>query len=168
MSNLEGLHPARCTGFEHGVSKEKNTQSVRLHFRITDGEHKHRSVAWDGWLSEAAAERTAEQLGFCGWDGVSMARLNGITRREVLLDIVSEENPEKPGQYFPKVNWVRRLGVKPLPVERRMAPLDVRMLDAKFAHLLREAPAPEATSSNGAAPPDEDDFGNTDYDGMPA
>lgn len=163
MINFDGLHPARCTGFEHGISKEKGTQSVRLHFRITDGELRHRTVTWDGWLSDGAIERTLEQIGFCGWDGVSLARLQGVTSSEVLLDMVTEESATKPGTFFPRVNWIRRLGVRPLPEERRMNPLDVRMLDARFSGLLRK-PTPITETS---APADDDDFGPTHYEDMP-
>ncbi len=109
MSDLipEGTYKARATGGDFGESPEKKSAYVRAGLVITRGDHKGEALAWDGYFSDATAERTIESLKYfgCTFPGGDVTNLEGITANEVSITVKHELSPTN-GRVFARVAWV--------------------------------------------------------------
>ena len=142
---------------EHGIANT-GTAFVRVHLRIVDGAHRNYSLVHDLWLTDDAIEGTCRQLADLGWDGNSLTEPIGLGSKRAVADVEHEWSDERK-RFFPRVQWVNKLGSARLSEARQLPAEEVQSLDRKFSEMLR-APAAQQTAPAAPrkAPPDDDDI----------
>lgn len=117
MIDRKGTYRAKALETMIGKSSKKGTPFVGVMFGITAGEFEGQKVKWEGYLTEATAERTLESFQHMGWTGddVSVfAKPEGIKALTNEVDLVVEMEPSEDGtKHYPKVQWVNRVGSGP-------------------------------------------------------
>lgn len=98
-----GNYTARALRANLATKGAKNTPLVAVTFSVPE----HGTIEWDGWLTEAAVDRTFEALRYCGWVGDDVRDLSGIEANEVEIVVELEEFQ---GRTHPRVKWVNALG----------------------------------------------------------
>jgi hypothetical protein len=102
---LNGKYRARAKEWVLAEIGANSTPAVSVEFVFSDPALG--KITWDGWLSDAAADRTLESLRYCGWEGDDLTELRGLDANEVELVIEQEDYQ---GRSYPKVKWVNRGG----------------------------------------------------------
>lgn len=150
MNIPNGTYRARAKEWILTEIGEKNTPAVSIEFGFSDPSLGNATIAWDGWLTEKAADRTIESLRYCGWEGLDLTELQGLDRNEVDLVIEAEEYE---GRTYPKVKWVNRAGglshKVPLTGDRarffaEQMKLRIRAFDAQAGKRTRSAPSQQS------------------------
>lgn len=129
-----GEYTAKADGFEFGRIPNTGTEFVRVHFVIAKTNQR---IAWDGWLTDAAIDRTLESLSHCGWDGRSLSDPRGIGTKECEI-VIDHERDELSGKIFARVQWVNQLGGRKLSDNMKLSQRDVANLNRKFDEALRK------------------------------
>ena len=165
MSNIpNGKYRAKAKEWLLTEIGANATPAVSVDFVFSDPELG--KIIWDGWLTDAAADRTLEALRYCGWEGTDINDLQGLDANEVELVIEQEDYN---GRSYPKVKWVNRAGglahKTPLVGDKARAFAQtmkdrIRALDAAKG----TRPAAKSQSRSGPAGPDappltDDDLG---------
>lgn len=172
----EGKYKAKGVEGQLTESKNKGTPGVQVILTITeDGEHAGDHLRWDGWLTDATAQRTLESLRYLGWETDDLGDLAGITTNEVQIVVEHEWNEEKQKSY-PRVKWINRLGGgAKLNDEAKLDGVAAKALSQRFAEMARgtrvaagskPAARPQGAQRPAASkrPPAEDNF---DEDSIP-
>jgi hypothetical protein len=157
-----GKYRAKATSKKFGKTS-KGSEQIYVDFEITQGPHAGQHLAWYGYFSEKAADRTLESLEFCGWDGESsLLELKGFGSKEVEL-VAEIEKDDRDGREYLKVRWVNRIGggVKEELDRGGVAALDQKMKGIMLARKQKRA------NETPMREPGDDDFGPTDYGDMP-
>jgi hypothetical protein len=111
----EGSYMARGTSLALINSTNKNTPGATVVFAIADeGPFKGKLIEWTGWLTEKTADRTAESLEFCGFDGkdektISKNLVQIVIEHETYAK-TDEENGTEKVYVSAKVRWVNDPG----------------------------------------------------------
>lgn len=91
---------------------EKQTQSFCIEFHITD---LNQTIVWNGWMSEAAYERTLETLAKLGFDenkpqksidGHPSFTADHFEIKSVEIVVEAEPDFKDPTKKWPRVKWV--------------------------------------------------------------
>lgn len=104
-TSLVGDREAKAV--QWSIQKVADKPAVKVLFELVTAPHTGRRLEWTGWLTEAAVDLTANALVACGWDGVSLLRLNGMGEQHVMLRIGEEK--AKNGKVYPRVDFVNEL-----------------------------------------------------------
>lgn len=112
---------------------ESSTQKpqVCINFEILEGDDAGRRIAWFGYFTEGAAQRTVESLRYCGFKGNDLAM--AVTQdldQVVQLQIKHEEYK---GKVSAKVAWVNRGGGGGYKLEKQMGKSQL----AQFAAMMK-------------------------------
>lgn len=77
---------------DFGESKEKKTTYVKVVFDIQAGEFAGQSLAWEGYFTEKASERTIQSLKYCGctFPGNDITNLEGVDTNTVEIVVKHE------------------------------------------------------------------------------
>jgi hypothetical protein len=89
---------------EASTGKEQVAVSFAVPNENGDGEH---FVAWYGYFTEGAVDRTIESLRYMGFEGDNLLELVGLDKNEVELVI---EDEEYEGKIHEKVQWINKPG----------------------------------------------------------
>jgi hypothetical protein len=131
---------------EFGVSSNNNEQ-VGLRVEVIGGEFDGQSFVWFGTFSQAAEERTIEQLQIAGWTGEDIINLPGVgtTEFEVQLEEYEDYNEQNAPYTYVKAKWLNRIsvGMKNAMDASQKADFARRMA------MRMGKPAPQQTRSNG-------------------
>lgn len=111
----EGSYMARGASLTLINSSNKGTPGATVVFTIADdGPFKGKLIEWTGWLTDKTADRTAESLEFCGYDGTD---LKSISKNLVQIVIEHESYAKKDEEtgaekvyVSAKVRWVNDPG----------------------------------------------------------
>jgi hypothetical protein len=126
-----------------GFSPEKGTPQVGIRVLVLDGEFEGQTDTWIGYFTEATEARTIEQLQMAGWDGVNIAKMDGLGSTEFLLSY-EEETYKNETRWKP--TFINRIGVQ---MKNSMNDTQRR----EFAALIRSRMG--ATAPRGANPRDQ-------------
>ena len=107
MAIEKGSHEARPVSFQFGKSAKKQTEMVSVMFAFVGGPNDGKRMIWNGYFTDATAERTLESLEHCGWDGDDVRTLKGFGSKNV--ELVIDEEPGQDGNMYPRVQWVNKL-----------------------------------------------------------
>lgn len=144
----KGKYKARASGGEFAVAST-GTEFVFVGFEITsEGDWKGHAIGWKGFFTEATTERTIESLRYagCTFPGNDITNLEGLGSREVQLVIDHEQNDK--GEWWPRVQWVNRVGVQVKDEQRMSAGAKASFKQRMKAALI----AGGASASAGGAP----------------
>ena len=131
MINKAGTYRARAREVLLITSKNKGTPGVQVNFGIVAGEFEGQTIRWDGWFTEQTTDRAIESLEHCGWRGDDLGdfaggKLSGLDKNEVEVVVEMEEYQGEDEKYigkeFPRVQWVNRIGGRPLNIAQAMSP----------------------------------------------
>lgn len=104
-----GKHPARAVGGALGTA-DTGTDQVAVEFEFVDGANKGQRIAWYGYFTEKAEERTIKSLRIAGFQGDDLSDLSSLGRADTpVVQLVLEES-EYNGNVSVKVAWVNALG----------------------------------------------------------
>jgi hypothetical protein len=118
---MKGTFTARAIAWGINIKNEK--ERVEVVFQLKDQPVQR---TWFGYLHlESCAERTLESLEYCGWDGVSLKRLDGMGTRDVNI-VIEEETYE--GKIRDKVQWVNEVRAIEQAPESTLDALEARLL----------------------------------------
>lgn len=120
------------------VNNEKETPYVAVVFEVVDGESKGERVKWEGWLSEAAQERTLESLVHCGWDQADIRKLESVKKKDATIIVEHEQDAKDPKKTWPKVAWVNALSNG--PSLEKSVDLDAGSADSLAAQIKSKGP----------------------------
>lgn len=151
MTSLVGTHKARAKEWDLGISSTGNEQ-IAIMFEIVEGEHAGKTRTWFGSFSDAAIDRTLDSMRHCGWDGDSLATIDGLGANEVEIVIEQEEYQ---GKLNEKVRWVNKPAALKLKHQLTGAARDAfasKLRGKVIAHKQKYGPqpAPAAKPANGA------------------
>lgn len=117
MIDKKGTYRAKAVETMIGKSSNKGTPFVGVMFEVVGGEFNGQRVKWEGYLTEATAERTIESFQHMGWTGDDIsifAKPDGLKTLTTEVDLVVEMEPSQDGtKHYPKVQWVNRVGHGP-------------------------------------------------------
>lgn len=82
-------------------------EQVAVSFKILTPDADIKSIAWHGYFTPQALDRTIESLRICGWEGNDLSDLRGFDKNEVALVIDDEDYN---GETRAKVKWINRAG----------------------------------------------------------
>jgi hypothetical protein len=102
-----GTYTAIARSWELGLSSKNKTEQIAVQFELLDGSHAGHFITWFGYFTEAARDRTFENLRICGWVGDDILTLTGMGSCKVSLVI---EDEHYNGKTNSRVRWVNRLG----------------------------------------------------------
>lgn len=170
----KGTYIARS--IEHAFGRTSGGKhQVAVRFEITqDGPAKGRRPTWYGYFTDKTRDRTFESLEAAGWDGESLADMNGLGSCDCAIVIDHEEDQE--GMLRERVRWVNRIGG--LALKEELSQADVLALDrslkgdllawksSKKNQAPRQAPKqsakPTSSGGSGGGGFDEADYGVED------
>ena len=135
----KGKYRARAREWVLTEIGEKGTPAVAVEFVFSD--ESLGSIRWDGWLSDAAFDRTIESLRHCGWTGDDLSDLDGLDANEVELVV---EDDDYNGKTYSKVKWVNRAGslAHKSPLTGDKAKFFAKQMQARIRALDASKPAP--------------------------
>lgn len=107
MAIEKGSHEARPVSFQFGKSAKKQTEMVSVMFAFVGGPNDGKRMIWNGYFTDATAERTLESLEHCGWDGDDVREMKGFGSKNV--ELVIDEEAGTNGEMYPRVQWVNKL-----------------------------------------------------------
>lgn len=150
MSSLVGTHKARAKEWDLGISSTGNEQ-IAILFEIVEGEHAGKSRTWFGSFSDAAIDRTLDSMRHCGWDGDSLATIDGLGANEVEIVVEAEEYQGKVNE---KIRWVNKPAALKLKHQLTGAARDAfasKLRGKVLAHKQKYGaqPKPTAPAANG-------------------
>lgn len=102
-----------------GESGKNKTPGVGIKFQFESSDGVFEELAWTGWLTEKAMERTFKTLALCGYDESKGNLPDGTIPREyfdpkaeVEIDVQEEQYLDKEGtpKTAMKIAWVNKLG----------------------------------------------------------
>lgn len=105
-------------------SKEKKTPSVLVKCQLLD--YPETFLYWNGWLTDAAQERTIESLRHCGWRGTDITDITFPEDNEVILVVKTEEYE---GKRHSKVAFINGTRAK---VESNMDPASAKAFSERM------------------------------------
>lgn len=105
MSKLTNTnYPARVIDKKLGQS-DSGSEFIALLFEVTEGECKGQKASGRLFFTEKTIERTLESLEYCGWNGYSIAELDGLGSKEVEIVLDYEEYE---GKQYLRVKWINK------------------------------------------------------------
>lgn len=131
----EDKFKGRCIDAKMGFSKDKGTEYVSCQIEIVEGPHQGKLLKWDGWFSDAAAERTIKSMRYLGWQGNDFGNLSSMMAgKAVALVTVEHEESIKNGvtRVYAKIAWVNSLGVH---MDKPMNAADIGKFNQRFQAL---------------------------------
>lgn len=107
----EGSYMARGTSLTLVNSTNKKTPGATVVFAIADeGPFEGKLIEWTGWLTDKTADRTAESLEFCGYDGTDPKTISKNLVQIVIEHETYAKKDEATGEekvyVNAKVRWV--------------------------------------------------------------
>jgi hypothetical protein len=142
-----GRHSVRVVHHALGRSS-KGTPRVTVQFEDVNGER----IVWDGYLSDAALERTLASLQILGWDPVANdGRVDSLNGTGILVDNEAEivvEHEVYNEDIQAKVKWVNAPGGG---TGEAMADDDAKSFAAQLRAKILSAPRPKASTQPGPA-----------------
>jgi hypothetical protein len=107
---------------------KNETPQVRMLFEVLEGAQVGRKVFWQGWLTEAAYERTIQALRACGFQGDDLegALTQGLSNE---VEIVTEITEGNDGKQYAGVRWVNQISSR-IKVQNAMDANDLRNFSA--------------------------------------
>lgn len=119
----EGMYDAiAISPLSSGDSSKAKTPCVQTTFRIeNEGAQKGAMIDWQGWLTEKNADRVAESLVLCGFDGTDPM---SVMKNKVKVIINHEPIPDtNPPRMQARIQWIndpnRTAGVVPHDATRQ-------------------------------------------------
>ena len=160
----QGTFEAVAIHHEFGTANEK--EQVVVTFSLLEGPDKGKTIAWFGYFTEKAYERTMEALRYCGWKGDDLMNMGDLEQK---VSIVIEHETYE-GDTNARVKWVNKIGGGMVKLKDPMSTDKLRMfaasMKAKAAQI--EEVAGEKVESNSAhsaptngnqpPPPSDDDI----------
>lgn len=108
MASKYDRYSAKAVKGEFGESKLKHTPFACITFEVIEGDSEGRQFDWQGYLTDAAAERTVQSLRLagCTFPGDDFTNLAGLGSKVVEIQV-------EQGDFGPRVAWVNepRTGV---------------------------------------------------------
>lgn len=107
MSNLipAGTYRAQAIEAQLGFTNDGKEQ-VAVSFQLLTPGFEQDRAAYYGYFTEKGLPITIKALRACGWTGLDLSDLAGITANEVNLVVEHEEYPTGSGIFTAKVKWV--------------------------------------------------------------
>lgn len=136
-----------------GTAGEKNTTQVLMYFRVEQHPAWDGTVIpWFGFFSTKAWQRTVQSLRYCGFKGDDLEKLNDQELDELVeIDVSHEESSKNPGRFYPRVNWVNKIGAGAIKLNNPLGEGELRMFSAKMKNYTRQVP--EVASAEEAPAP---------------
>jgi hypothetical protein len=158
-----GAYRAKAKAFKFGKTPKGNEQ-IYIDFELSSGAHAGKHLPCYLYFTDKTAERTLESLEYCGWDGGSLKELKGLGSKEVELVVEYEQGND--GNQYLRVKWVNSTGggVKEELDQGGLTSLEQRM---KGLMLQRSQKRQQGKPMREPGDDTPEDFGPTDYDGMP-
>lgn len=106
----EGTYTAKATDIGLAVTK-RGTEMVSATFTLAaPPADAPKTIAWQGYLTDAAMPRTVESLRTMGWTGNDLCSLESAMTRDVQIVV---EHEEYNGRTYAKVKWVNGVDYRP-------------------------------------------------------
>lgn len=122
----ERKHEAVAIHHEFGTVNDK--EQIVVTFSILEGPDKGETIAWFGFFTDAAYERTMDALRYCGWKGVDLMDMGDLEQKVYI--VVEHETYENKTR--PRVKWVNKFGGGVVKLKDPMDDDKLRMFAAQM------------------------------------
>lgn len=149
MNEAQTVRRGKAVEWELGYSKTGNEQ-IGVRFEFLDGDRG--SITWYGYFTDKAWLYTVENLKTCGWDGKSLAALDGMGTREVELVLVEDNYDGTPRL---KVKYINAPGGGGLAMKMPMTANERRSFAERMQARMGGRPSAPPPAPTPARPDDD-------------